>query len=124
MNIIIDDSMTLLSVQEEFNRIFPYLKINFFGFVTEKTNIPQQKIAVKNTRTFSEFRKPESTMHVVITPEMSVSDLEKHFSNGYHLKTQVYRNSGRIWLETNATDSWALEEQNKQGLALNRKREL
>jgi hypothetical protein len=28
---------------------------------------------------------------------------------------QLFRNSGKIWLETGATDSWSLEDQNKEG---------
>jgi hypothetical protein len=33
---------------------------------------------------------------------------------------QVYRKSGKIWLETTVTDSWTLEEQNKQGESLSK----
>ncbi len=118
MNIKIDDSLTLLSVQQEFNRIFPYLRINFFQTFKDKSGIVQRKLLEKCIRTFGEFRLNNSDDVIDIIPEMSVSDLEKKFLNEYGLKTQVYRSSGRIWLETNATDSWTLEEQNSQGEAL------
>jgi hypothetical protein len=31
---------------------------------------------------------------------------------------QVFRKSGKVWLETTVTDGWTLEEQNLQGEAL------
>lgn len=56
---------------------------------------------------------------IIITPELTVSELVKQITNSYQLEIQLYRKSGRIWLETSATDSWTLEMQNKQGEALN-----
>jgi hypothetical protein len=46
---------------------------------------------------------------------MKVIELEAMFTNYYALKTQVFRKSGKIWLETTVTDAWTLEEQNSQG---------
>jgi hypothetical protein len=56
---------------------------------------------------------------IIITPELTVSELVKQITNSYRLEIQLCRKSGRIWLETSATDSWTLEMQNKQGEALN-----
>jgi hypothetical protein len=33
---------------------------------------------------------------------------------------QVFRQSGRVWLETTRTDDWTLAEQNKQGEELSK----
>lgn len=51
----------------------------------------------------------------MITPDMTVTDLEQSFNTIYGLGVQVFRKSGKIWLETTVTDGWTLEEQNRQG---------
>jgi len=53
---------------------------------------------------------------------MKVSELEKIFLEDYGLNVQVFRNSGRVWLETTMTDDWTLAEQNRQGEELSRKK--
>lgn len=119
MNIRIDDNLSLLSVQQEFHQVFPYLRINFFETVKTRTGFIQKKLLDKSERTFAEFILEDRVNPIVITPELSVSELVKQITESYRLEIQVYRNSGRIWLETSATDSWTLEMQNKQGEALN-----
>lgn len=115
MKIRINDSISLLSFQEEFNRMFPYLKINFFTISNKSTGVFTRKLMDKCTRNFGEFRIANEINEIIITPDTTVSDLETKLNSTYNLSAQVYRNSGRIWLETNATDSWTLEEQNRQG---------
>jgi hypothetical protein len=46
---------------------------------------------------------------------MTVSNLEQKFRDVYGLSVQVFRRSGKAWLETTFTDGWTLEEQNSQG---------
>ncbi len=118
MNLIVDDSYTLFSVQQEFNRLFPYLKINFYTATSRATGVAQWKILEASNITLGEFLIADGEDDIVITPDTTVSDLERKFNTDYKLMAQVYRSSGRMWLATNATDSWTLEEQNKQGKAL------
>jgi hypothetical protein len=49
---------------------------------------------------------------------MSVAELEQQFSDVYGLSVQIFRQSGKAWLETTVTDKWTLEKQNEQGKAL------
>ena len=51
---------------------------------------------------------------------MTVIDLEKKFREVFGLGIQVFRKSGKAWLETTLTDNWTLEEQNRQGEALSK----
>ena len=121
MKIKIDDSISLLSFQEEFNRMFPYLKIKFFTLSNKSTGTFTRKLLDMCTRNFGEFRIADTMGEIIITPDTTVSDLENKLNKDFSLFAQVYRNSGRIWLETNATDSWTLEEQNRQGEDLSSK---
>ena len=49
---------------------------------------------------------------------MSVTELETMFRENFGLYVQVFRRSGKLWLETTATDSWTLTVQNDQGKEL------
>lgn len=122
MKIILEDKLTLVSVQKEFNDMFPYLKVSFF-LITKSAleGNSTQKSLEKSTKTFGEFRKTKSENIPIITPDMTVSELENQMKNEYGILAQVYRNSGRMWLETTVTDSWTLREQNRQGESLNGK---
>jgi hypothetical protein len=51
---------------------------------------------------------------------MTVTELESRFNTIYGLSVQLFRKSGRAWLETTVTDGWTLEEQNNEGEALSK----
>jgi hypothetical protein len=44
-----------------------------------------------------------------------VHELETLFQNRLGLYIQVFRKSGKVWLETTATDDWSLFKQNMEG---------
>ncbi|MEI8136014.1 MAG: hypothetical protein WCH21_01685 [Bacteroidota bacterium] len=73
-----------------------------------------------SSKTLGECRNIHSKGSITITPNMTVTDLEQNFADVYGLGVQVFRKSGRAWLETTVTDGWTLEEQNKQGAALSK----
>ncbi|MFO0322871.1 MAG: hypothetical protein ACK504_10635, partial [Bacteroidota bacterium] len=52
--------------------------------------------------------------------EMLVSDLENQFAEKLKLYIQVFRKSGKSWLETTYTDSWSLKKQNQEGVDLSK----
>ena len=96
MNIAINDTRVISSIQKEFNSVFPYLK------------------------SLAECRKVHSVGEITIQPLMTVQSLEQIFLVEYGLGVQVFRKSGSVWLETTVTDSWTLAEQNSQGEALSK----
>ena len=49
---------------------------------------------------------------------MTVGDLEQRFQDVYGLSVQVFRKSGKVWLETTVTDNWTLDEQNDKEQSL------
>lgn len=67
-----------------------------------------------------ECRTIQNRNEIAITPDMTVVELEQCFNNIYGLGIQVFRKSGKGWLETTVTDGWTLKEQNKQGEALSK----
>jgi len=118
MKITINDSRKINAIQKEFNEVFPYLKLEFFSKAHTKGVASASRFMKSNTKTLGECRIIHKNGHVAINPSMTVGDLEQAFQDRYGLSLQVFRKSGRSWLETSATDGWTLEKQNAEGEAL------
>ena len=113
--LIIDPDQPISSLQKQFTNLFPYLKIECFNSVHQKTEGSAKR----------KMHHPEthlrSCMHgnkygsMSISPVMSVAQLEEHFKKEFGLNIQVFRKSGKLWLETTATDFWTLLQQNDEG---------
>ena len=120
MKIIINDRRKISSLQKEFNEVFPFLKLEFFS----KSHLPGEATPKKQLKDPAKSLGDCRTIHnkgvLVITPQMTVSELEEKFRNIFGLAVQIFRSSGKVWLETTVTDGWSLEEQNKQGEELSR----
>jgi hypothetical protein len=115
MKITIDDSRKISDIQGDFNLIFPYLKIEFFSRFQKIGGSSARKFMKNATNTLGECRIIHKKGNLIITPKMTVAELEQNFANIYGLSVQVFRKSSKVWLETTITDRWSLEEQNKQG---------
>lgn len=122
MKILINDSRTIKDIQEEFKANFPYLKIEFFS-EPHKIGAPSAKKSIKApTKTIGECRTVHKKGSLTITPKMTVAELEQNFNKLFGLSVQVFRRSGKVWLETTRTDDWTLEVQNTQGEELSKGR--
>lgn len=120
MKVTINDKRKIFAIQEEFNKIFPYLKLEFFSKPHKPGGATAKKFVKHNSKTLGECRTIHNKGEITITPQMTVTDLEQRFSDVYGLGVQVFRQSGKVWLETTVTDKWTLEEQNSQGEALSK----
>lgn len=118
MKININDNRKIFTIQEEFNTLFPYLKIEFFSKPHKVGGASGKKLIKHNSKTLGECRTIHNNGEITITPSLTVSDLEQRFQDVYGLNVQIFRKSGKVWLETTVTDGWSLDEQNKQGEAL------
>jgi len=108
----------LSDIKGEFNAIFPYLKIEFFkepctrnvGFTKSRMITGEEKINQLNRR----IKNGDLTF----SNNTTVEELEQKIFKRFGLCVQVFRKSGKIWLETTATDNWTLEQQNEEGKSL------
>lgn len=114
--LLIEPNCKLTQLQKDFNRIFPYLKIEFFRhFHSIHGNSPKKDMI---TSDFPLKLKKKTTAPLEITEDMPVSTLEQLFQDYFGLSAQVFRKSGRSWLETSLTDDWTLKRQNDEGYEL------
>ena len=118
MKIIINDHRKIFAIQKEFSELFPNLKIEFFTKPHKSGGASSKRIMKHPSKTLGESRVVHTKGMLTITPNMTVADLEQIFRDTYGLSVRLLRKSGKTWIETNATDGWALEEQNKKGKEL------
>ncbi|HOZ82115.1 MAG TPA: hypothetical protein PLU85_04060 [Bacteroidia bacterium] len=109
---------TILDFQKKFNRIYPFLKIEFF----EKAHIAKQgshkKEMIASNMLFRGLIGRGKSHIINFNDDFSISDFEMLLNDQCRLYAQVFRKSGKIWLETSATDYWTLEQQNEEGKSL------
>jgi hypothetical protein len=118
MKISINDHRKIHAIQDEFNQVFPYLKIEFFSKPHVSGGQSSKKMMTSSSKTLGECRTVHNKGSITISPELTVDELEQRFMDVYGLSIQVFRKSGKVWLETTITDGWTLEKQNEQGKEL------
>lgn len=118
MKITINDNRKIFAVQEAFTGVFPYLKLEFFSKPHKPGGPSAKKLIKQPGKTLGDCRTVHNNGSIVITGNMTVGELEQRFADVYGLGVQVFRKSGKLWLETTVTDSWTLDRQNSQGESL------
>jgi hypothetical protein len=109
------------SIQEDFATAFPYLRIEFFSWPKKNGNINSRKPFKNSELKLSDCNLMDEDKKVIITDDMTVMKLEQLVHDKLGIGVQVYRKSGKVWLETTVTDGWTLKEQNDQGMELSKK---
>ncbi len=111
----ITNSDNLELIKNEFTLAFPFLKLEFFKHKHKVMAASPKKDLFERNLSLTELPKKYQKGFIHVTEEMLVSDLEKSFEEQFGLSAQVFRKSGRSWLETSKTDDWTLQHQNKEG---------
>jgi hypothetical protein len=96
-------------LQQVFNDLFPYLRI--------EVDTGNKATADRPLSAISRLAVPNS---FEIVPNMTVDELEMAFQYKMGLPCRVLRRSGYTWLETAYTRRWSLERQNDKGAEISR----
>jgi len=114
MKLHIEDDNVIRNIQNEFNKTYPFLKIEFFK--SPVSNRLSQKMEKINPFERIKFVAKVNGPNIInIGKHQTVAQLEKDFEEMFSLKAEVFRKSGNIWIETSLTDDWTLEQQNSEG---------
>lgn len=115
MEIIISADKKIREIQEEFNQQFPYLKIEFFKKSHGEGEASPLSDLIDSNKTIREISSYKENKPVKINSFAKVSTFEIFFLETYGLSVQIFRKSGKKWLQTTTTDHWTLIEQNEEG---------
>ena len=110
---------TIGEIQGAFSTHFPNLKLAFFSKSHKAYKSSAAKFLIQEKdKVLSELTErlvePKS---MVLEFNMPVWQLERLFEEEYGLHVQVFRRSGKIWLETSKTDDLTLEQQEAKAIA-------
>jgi hypothetical protein len=114
----ITDSKTISSLQEEFHTAFPFLKLEFFHHKHDAFKGSFKKDILNTDTTLKQCRKKKTEGAIILKENMKVTEIETLFREVFGLSAQVFRKSGRSWIETTVTDDWTLKRQNDEGKEL------
>ncbi len=116
MNIELEQNRKLEDVEQDFNRAFPYLKLEFtIKSKLAHKQIDNQLLANRITLTIGDLNKAIIPCSVEITGTMTVFELERLFTSKIDLPVRILRKSGNIWMGTSFTNNWTLAQQNEHG---------
>jgi len=115
MTFKIDDNKSIATIQQEFNAMFPYLKLEFFKHAHGVHQGGPKKDMLNSSLALKQFAKKHVNGMIEIKETMKVSDLESSFQMLFSLSVQVFRKSAGTWIETSVTDDWTLRQQNDEG---------
>ncbi len=114
----ISPDRTIGVLQTEFSEAFPGLKIVFFSKPHKENKGSAAKFLVLEKDTLLKQLSPNIKEGQIIAEHSTVVwQLEKQFEEGFELHAQVFRKSGRTWLETSISDSLTLEQQQAKAAA-------
>lgn len=105
-------------IKQEFNKQFPYLKLEFFRHRHKMHGGSTKQDILESDATPAQLHRKAASQFIEVTGEMKVATLEEQFYTVFGISAQVFRKSGRSWLETTITDDWTLNRQNDEGCEL------
>lgn len=116
MNILIKDNLTISDIQKEFEHQFQFLKLMFFKKSHKDAEGSPKKDLLSGSTKITNIRHKNGK--ITFDEDTTVTELENLFKEHFGLNVQVFRKSGKSWIETTVTDKWTLKKQNDQGREL------
>jgi hypothetical protein len=112
---ILNNSTKITEIQKAFQKVFSNLKIEFYNEPHDpgKGSVQRNHLPEDSLIGNSGFNGNESDL--IWNENMTVQEFETEMSQKFGLFVQVFRKSGNLWMQTTATDSWTLSEQNRKG---------
>ena len=109
---------TLGVLQTDFSAAFPGLKLAFFSKPHGAFKGSAAKFLVQEKDAPLRDLSPDmKTGYLHLEPHLTVLQVEQLLEEEFALHVQVFRKSGRTWLETSRTDSLTLEQQQAKAAA-------
>lgn len=113
--ITLSGTSTIESVLNEFTKVFPDLKLEFFHHAHDPGAISAPGDQWDHSALISEIRSMDHGGSFSFNPEMTVVEFEQTLEKEWGLHVQVLRRSGDLWLQSTVTDHWTLGKQNDNG---------
>jgi hypothetical protein len=100
MKMQINDHRKIFAVQEEFNKFFPNLRVEFLGKPSKVGNPPSEKM-VKASKTLGDCRVVHNKGELTLSLSSTTAELKQTLADTYGLSAVFLQRSGDKWIETN-----------------------
>ena len=114
MEIQLNNLRTIGELQYDFNREFPFLRLEFIEPQRSGKTGARPK-AVPGHWKLGTIKKIQAEKKITVAKTQTVRGLENELEKDLGVSVQVLRRSGNSWIETTLTDLWTLEQQNREG---------
>lgn len=112
MKIYISEDDLVCSIQTDFSKRYPSLKLEFYSQPHEhaKTCVAMEKVSPQTS--IDQIRMLHAFGWIDISEDRTAAELELDFRHNMGLNVQVFVKSGDRWIETAVTDDWSLGKLN------------
>jgi hypothetical protein len=93
MKIVINNQRKIFAIQEEFNKIFPALEIEFFAKPNRQGAAPSKKLITHSSKTLQECRANSNEGTIEILPTMDAEDIKGNFRDIFGLTVEIVNKS-------------------------------
>ncbi|GAB3519934.1 hypothetical protein [Emticicia fontis] len=107
MKIVVDKEMTVHQFARAFNEVYPFLRIEIYHMGNE--------VSTDCFHTLEEISSMKNPSVFIISPSMTIEQIETFFWEELGLQVAVFRKVGNSWIHTSFTNNWTLERQNRMG---------
>ena len=114
MKITVHYSTKTGTIKQAFNKMFPYLKIEFIKTHSENVEIGRWNDIVLHNRYLGEINERLKQGSISINGDYKVSSVEQLFQQNFGLPILVFRKQKKQWVSAK-TDELTLAQQNEIG---------
>ena len=114
MEIHINDKMTILDLQQQFNNVFPFLKLEIFEITLSSNGRSKSRIQ-PTYKQLGACRRIHTDGILQVSVNHTVQKLVDALWQQFGISAGVFRQSGNLWIETSLSDTWTLKSQNEEG---------
>jgi hypothetical protein len=116
MIIPINRTSTLKSINDRFNKHYPFLKLEFYNSNHRWKEASTKQKILNLDLTLEELNpKARSIGFIEIPYWQKTGNVEQSFRDKYDLNVQIFRKNGLRWIQTVGTDEFSLDLQNEIG---------
>ncbi len=108
---------TVQDIQQKFNKLFNYLKIEFYKTPHQESQASDKKEQYLHNTPIREIYKQDSPIVFQIDPSMTTANFEQILNKDFGLHVQLMRLQRGTWLQTTQSDELTLKAQNDRGMA-------
>jgi hypothetical protein len=108
MKIEINSDHSIGQVKDSFHKKLPYLKLEVFyhshgeGEASPKSDLVPDEVSI------STLIEQHAGGSIEFNVENTIYELEKKLKDYFGLNIQIFRQSGKLWLESTTSDHWTL----------------